>query len=295
MHMDRTLGIGGSDISIIAGISKYRTPYELYLDKIGEGEPQPDNPAMAWGRILEDVIANEFAKRNSLKIKRRNKPKFHKTHKFMMAHVDRLIDDGRILEIKTARFADDNWGKPGTDEIPPQYYLQVQHYLEVFDSHEAILAVLIAGSDYREYTIPRNLDVGQKIITLCSNFWHRVKTKNPPPPSNLSDIQKLYKYDNGNSKIADQEIIDTVSRINEIKSQIDQLKSEEENLKHAIGMFLEDSSYLLNSLGDEILSYKTQTKTTVDSKKLKSENPEIYEKYSKTSESRVMLFKKEKK
>ena len=35
------------------------------------------------------------------------------------------------------------------------------------------------------------------------------------------------------------------------------------------------------------VSWKTQSRTTLDSKRLKAEKPDIYEAYAKTSESRV--------
>ena len=35
---ERKLGIGGSDMPIILGLSNYKTPYQLYLEKIGEAE-----------------------------------------------------------------------------------------------------------------------------------------------------------------------------------------------------------------------------------------------------------------
>ena len=109
MPMDRTLGIGGSDISIITRDFKISDAVRIIFGQNRRERATARQSCDGVGRILEDVIANEFAKRNSLKIKRRNKPKFHKTHKYMMGHVDRLIEDGRILEIKKHHvFADDN-------------------------------------------------------------------------------------------------------------------------------------------------------------------------------------------
>ena len=35
----RTQGIGGSDVSIIAGINPFRSVYQLWLEKTGQAEP----------------------------------------------------------------------------------------------------------------------------------------------------------------------------------------------------------------------------------------------------------------
>lgn len=44
----RRRGIGGSDVAAIIGISKWRTPLDIYNDKTEEGEPaddqEEDNP-----------------------------------------------------------------------------------------------------------------------------------------------------------------------------------------------------------------------------------------------------------
>ena len=34
--MDKTKGIGGSDVAAIRGVSPWRTPLQIYLEKIGE-------------------------------------------------------------------------------------------------------------------------------------------------------------------------------------------------------------------------------------------------------------------
>ena len=35
----RTMGIGGSDVSVIAGINPYKSAYQLWLEKTGQTEP----------------------------------------------------------------------------------------------------------------------------------------------------------------------------------------------------------------------------------------------------------------
>jgi len=57
-----------------------------------------------------------------------------------------------IWEGKTA-FSAEEWGEPGTDEIPVYYRCQVLWYLDVFGLAHCYLSVLIGGIDYREYLI----------------------------------------------------------------------------------------------------------------------------------------------
>jgi|LSQX01.2.fsa_nt_gb putative phage-type endonuclease len=84
-------GIGGSDISAIAGMNPWRSPLAVYLDKRGEIEDGPDNERMYWGRQLEDVVARHFAEVNNVKIRRVKRILRHRKYDFFIANLDRTI------------------------------------------------------------------------------------------------------------------------------------------------------------------------------------------------------------
>ena len=57
--------IGASDMGTLAGLTKrYRTPVDLYLERIGEAEPFSGNEHTRWGHIQENNILAEYAQRN---------------------------------------------------------------------------------------------------------------------------------------------------------------------------------------------------------------------------------------
>ena len=57
----RQAGIGGSDVAPILGISKWRTPLDVYNDKTSDIFEEEDNSSMIWGRRLEPVIRQAYA------------------------------------------------------------------------------------------------------------------------------------------------------------------------------------------------------------------------------------------
>lgn len=59
-HEQRRAGIGGSDVAALLGLSKWKSPYQLFLEKTGNAPPQEDNEAMYWGRMLEPVIRDAY-------------------------------------------------------------------------------------------------------------------------------------------------------------------------------------------------------------------------------------------
>ena len=56
----RQIGIGGSDVAVLLGLSKWRTPLDVYNSKI-EAPEESDNASMEWGRRLEPVIREKYA------------------------------------------------------------------------------------------------------------------------------------------------------------------------------------------------------------------------------------------
>jgi putative phage-type endonuclease len=89
---ERTKGIGGSDAGVILGLNKYRTAFELWLEKTGQVDPQEiDNEAIYWGNEMENVIAKEFEKRTDKKVRRSNFMFTHPDYPFIKANIDRFI------------------------------------------------------------------------------------------------------------------------------------------------------------------------------------------------------------
>ena len=61
---ERQRGIGGSDVGAILGVNKWKTPFEVYLEKTEEiTEVKETSEAAYWGTELEELVAKEFSKR----------------------------------------------------------------------------------------------------------------------------------------------------------------------------------------------------------------------------------------
>ena len=69
----RRLGIGGSDVAAIMGISPFATIRDLYYDKVGiepqiEDEEESNWVAKEVGHRLEDLVAEIFSKKTGLTV-----------------------------------------------------------------------------------------------------------------------------------------------------------------------------------------------------------------------------------
>lgn len=292
-HSERLTGLGGSDAAVVLGISRYKTPYQLYKEKIGEESGFVGNEATRWGIILESVVAAEYSRRTGNKISRMNGMIRSAKFPFMIAHLDRRVlnqDGGMFLEVKTAgKFADMNeWGEDGSDEIPLEYRAQVQHYLSVTGWKRADVAALIAGQDFRVYHIERDETKINRIIEAESEFWKRVTGKNPPEPKSVEDAIMRWPKDDGTTCIADDSVRNSIMTFNNLKTSIKELEEKLESEKKRIVSAIKEKTFLVDKNGNKLATWKEQSRTSIDVKLLQEKEPELSKAFLKTSSTRVL-------
>lgn len=306
----RQKGIGGSDIAAIVGLSKFKTPYDVWLDKRGEAEPENEDekPWLYWGAILEDVVAREYALRTDAKVQRVNAQLVYPPAPFAVANIDRAVVnpdirgnvrwiDGRlttdrILECKTANgFAAALWGEVGTDQIPDDYLLQTQWYLGITGARFADVAVLIGGSDFRTYTIEADTGLFADLLGEAEQFWALVQSGTAPDPQTVADAAARWpQHLKAKSHVASAAAARAVEDLEEVKQQMKILKAQEDALKLVVMTEMQDAE-ILTDMGDPIATWKTQSADRIDVKALRADHPDIAALYSKTTETRVLRLK----
>lgn len=145
----RTGGIGGSDVSIIAGINPFKSVHQLWLEKTGQIEPEEQQSEYAhFGTLLEPLVRKEFMQRTGMKVRQKHMLLQSEEYPFMYADVDGVINEHGelcIFEAKTASaYKQDLW----EDEVPAAYILQVQHYMAVTGAKRTYIAALVGGNHF---------------------------------------------------------------------------------------------------------------------------------------------------
>ena len=180
-HEARSGRIGGSEVGAIVGASRYESAYSLWAKKLGYiDSKKEENDFMYWGKALEPVVIDRFAKEHpELTVMRDVGTWVSLSNQSYLANPDAiLIDaDGKhgILEIKTARYSDD-WA----NGVPQYYMTQVQWYLSVFGFDYAHVAVLFAGSEYREFPIEANKFWQEADELRVAEFLNCIATEQRP-------------------------------------------------------------------------------------------------------------------
>jgi putative phage-type endonuclease len=297
---DRRGYIGGSDAAVICGLSPWKTPYELWREKVGEVEPDDlsENERVYFGTILEEIVAHEYERRSGNRVRRVNRLITHPEYPWMCAHIDRMVlNSDRILECKTADGANAaDWGEEGTAEIPVHYIPQVQHYLAVTGRAACDVAVLIGGNKFRMYTVQRDDEFIGAMIDLEREFWQCVETRTPPEPSTRSDAVLRWKTPVAELVTGSPVERDLVRLWSEKSEQKKALEAEIEEIELSLMRAMENIGDTL-IFGTEVLAtWKTERKPYLDQKRLKEEMPEVHAKYYLADHTtRVFRVKKPKK
>ena len=290
----RNIGIGGSDASTIAGINRWKSPYQLWLEKTGQVEPEDisDNEYVYWGTVLEQLVADRFCELTGKKVRKCGMMQ-SLTHEFMLANVDRLVvSENAGLECKTANgFKAKEWEG---DNVPDGYYLQCQHYMAVTNCEKWYIACLIGGNHFVWKEIPRNEEDITALIAAEKAFWKdNVKGGIMPAVDGSKSCSQALaeRFPGGvtDSITLPKEADELLAEIDELNEAADRIKVQIESKKNGIKLMLGDHE--IAYAGDRKVTWKTQAgRVTVDSKKLKSEMPDVYEKYSKQGNP-IRVFK----
>jgi len=306
----RLSGLGGSDAGAVLGVNPYRTPFDVWLEKTGRSVPEniDDKPAVHFGNVLEDVVADEFSRRTGLKVRRQNLMQACAKQPYLLANVDRMVV-GRVavfagdadevclkkagLECKTAGpFMTDAYGAQNfsvSDEgvfsidgpavVPAHYEAQCRHYMHVLDADVWFLAVLIGGQDYRMFAIERDADIEREYREKMRTYWELyVECDVSPPAATVDDLTALYPKDDGSEVPASPDDLALLSDLRDLRAMSKDIAGQIEELELSIKNRMGDASALVDSTGRALVTWKaSKPSRRFSSTLLKEKYPEIYD------------------
>lgn len=287
----RQTGIGGSDIGALVGLSRYTSPYELYLDKRGELPDLPRSEGLAraarWGHLHETALAGEFAQRHDLKVRRMGLIR-HESEPWRLANLDRQVlgcpDGPCLLECKTrSAYKASEWGESGDPEgVPDTEALQTHWYMSVTGYGHAHVAVLINGNDDRYYRLERDTDVEGDVLAMARSFWQRVQDGNPPPVDGSEAVSELFAHlwagREGAEKVIPADAIEPLkAKLGTIKAEISRLEAEEASAKNQLAFMLGDAEAAVWD-GQTLVTRKQNG--TFSAKRFEQAHPELAAQYT---------------
>ena len=206
-HEQRMLGIGGSDIAVIMGITKYRSELQLFLEKTGQADPFEGNRFTKWGSLLEPVIIESYRQLQGLAFhdiifnqSGENKPELFLKDADgpFISHLDGIVwpdeDKEYILKVKTfTKYHPSAFGQEGSDDIPKEYATECQWDMAIAGSNVCHLLIILGENDDRCYTVYRNNNLIRDMKEKAVEWWDRhiikkVAPGDPIPVYHFADI-----------------------------------------------------------------------------------------------------------
>lgn len=257
---NRNAGIGGTDAAAILGLNPYKTALDVWMEKTGRTEIQElDNKYTYWGKILESIVADEYAKLCKCKIKKVNKTVTHKKYSWMFGHLDRkVIGEKKFLECKTtSAYRKNAWGNEGSDYVPDEYLIQVQHYLAITGYESADLAVLIGGNDFKIYNIVKDDALITTLIERLREFWEKNIQENiPPEPVSVIDATNLWRTNTEEIIIATDEQLSLVNEIRKLSFEISSLEKAKDEKRTELCKAIKNSAVIMDIKGKILATWR---------------------------------------
>jgi putative phage-type endonuclease len=301
---DRSSFLGGSDIAAVLGLSEWKTPLQLWMEKTGQAEEQPMDPGreriLRRGKRMEPIVLEMMQDERDLSVIARNKRYNDPEHSFMAAEIDAeaLIGDEHVnIEIKTAHpFTTWKYGDEGTDEIPVAYAAQCAWGQMITGRAKTLVGVLFGADNLVVYEMARDPEIEVAMREQALHFWnHNVLQRIPPDPKSLPDVMRLLRKAPASKTEASAEIAELCAELERAKQAKAAAEDREVEVKYQIGRFVlgetgillgnggkllpteatKPGMHLITIGGSPLLTIAMHSQTRIDSDRLKLEHPEI--------------------
>jgi putative phage-type endonuclease len=271
----RNLYVGGSDVATILGLNKYKTQFELAKEKVGIVKNEfKGNEYTEYGNILEPQIREYINAINETKFKPDTRID---NEKGIRSNTDGFDKENQlILEIKTH-------GKNPTLKV---YEAQMQLYMYQFDVPYGWLALYERPDNFdtefdsdrlKINLVKRDDKYIQKILDAIETFWIRCEYLKDNPE--MTEQEYL--------SIGQNELAIVAKQIEKLELQLanfKEIEKQHKEMKKQLYDLMDEYDIKKWETDNIIITRKLPTtRTSVDTKRLKEECPDIFEAFTKVS------------
>lgn len=214
----RRQGLGSSDVAAILGISRYGNALSVYHDKTGglplEGD---DSEPALWGRLNEETVAREWARRNR-SVVRRVGLVVNVDRPWQMCTLDRRVLECPLSEARERcaveiKCRDKMKAPQWRTGCPDDVLAQVLWQMDTCGFAHMHVGCLIGGNDFRQFTVYRaeHEQLVDDLRAAGGRAWEQIEKRTPPvmpadaDPDVLLDLYDQLHTDRGGFVVLDRE------------------------------------------------------------------------------------------
>lgn len=274
----RKTGVGGSEIAAVLGEATRTTedgaiksPFDVWLAKTSPME-SIDSVDAERGRFLEPSVVAWYCQRTGLTQGLAPGTVRHATKPWALCTPDALVNlpDGRsrIVSVKCPRHAWD-WGEPGTDDVPRDYFLQLQWEFAVCSSFmpagaldEQLDLACFVGGELRIYTMRADGELQAMMLDSVGEWWERHMVRGETPPLDASSGAKTYlkrKWKSG-AEIREATAVEAqlMVELRDLRRAIETLEPQYETARRRVEAAIADAAGLRSTEG--VVTWKSNAK-----------------------------------
>ena len=232
--------IGSSDSAAILGLSPFANIADVYWNKVGHAD-QPENPSMKAGNQLEAVVL-DYAEETIGKELLRDQLTIDDI--FCANHDALVCGTNHGVEAKTSGITgpgvNDQWGEPGTDQVPEHVLVQCQHQIMVAKLQMVWVPALIGGRGFQMYEVHRDDQLIESMKRRLRKFWEEHVLCQMPPEDALPSIDVIRRVRRVPEKIT-QMPGNVVEKWQEAKARLKVAKQEQEAAEALLLTYMGDA------------------------------------------------------
>jgi predicted phage-related endonuclease len=281
----------------ILGLDPYRSPYDVYLDKMGRLEDidEPSAPMIA-GNFLE-VGVLDWAEGELGALYRNQYRANAALH--LGTHIDAMIIGAdEPVEGKTAGLFGPlvaGWGDDRTDQVPDQVAVQAHvHMMCVGNGTEADrchVPAFLGGRGFQLFRVQRSADLCDLIAERAVEFWEQSVLRDIPPDDSVPtlDVAKRIRRTAGKVIQIDPALLEVLKSATENRKRAERTEGD---VKATVLAVLGDAEAGSGDAETGSVTNYSQTRRSIDTKRLQAELPACAAAYMRETTFRVMRTKK---
>lgn len=298
IEQSHKVAVSATMAATICGINPWDSPYSLWQRIVGDSPPKEETIQMWLGSQLEGVIIRAFTRQTKLKVKRPRK-RFDTNFWFlnedygypMSCLLDGITQDSTGPAVVEAKSSGGNWSGEWEEGggIPLMYWFQVQHQLAVTGWQHAYVPALVGGKLYLPDVVERDDEVISLITDKERVFWNdHVLAGVPPAIDGHEATSAAIKRQYGHAEpgmsvvIQDPEVERLVESYRGANESITMLTEEKDAIGNQLRAVIGTNESAV--IGSYAVSLKETTRSRIDTKALREQEPEVAERFTVTSE-----------
>ena len=287
---ERKKSLGGSDVGAVLGMNEYSSPYTIWAEKTGKLPPFEGNEWTRLGNDLEEYVADRFAEKSGLEVRRENATIRNDKYPHLHANIDRRVV-GMKAGVECKLTSEMNAKKYKDGEFPDRFYAQCVDYLAVTEYERWFLAVLIYGKGIKIYqmtripndTVPEWCESSvyisdgeiEALTKATADFWNNYVLTNTPPmvdgsESTSETLKTIYAESNGDSVdlMPFESDLEQYKHLSLLEEDYKKMKNEVAN---RIKAYMQDASK--GTCTKFKVSWTSSARSTFDHKAFAKDNP----------------------